>query len=226
MAGQSESVAMKIDIYSDVICPWCYIGKRRLDAVLASPVGEGVTLRWRPYQLYPNLPPNGMLRESFLIARNPGASDLQALRARIPGRIRTEAADVGLRFDFAAIEYMPNTRLAHRVLEFAFPYDLQHELAEVLFRYYFCEGRNVGDPTVLVAAAKEVGLDGADIEALVAGDEGVDELQQELDRGIELGISGVPCYLLGGSFMLPGAQTTDVIEKFIARAKQRLVEIG
>jgi predicted DsbA family dithiol-disulfide isomerase len=213
---------MLIEIFSDVVCPWCYIGKRRLDSVLESPVGDDVELIWRPYQLYPNLPARGYLREAFLLARNPGAQDLDALRARIPSRIRADAEDVGLNFDFGAMEYMPNTDLAHRLLDFAASQGVQHELAEVLFRYYFCEGRHVGDVEVLVAAASAVGMDEASVRAHLAGDEGIAELHNQLERGIELGVSGVPCYLLGGGFMLPGAQTTDVIESFIVRAKERL----
>lgn len=216
---------MRIEIFSDVVCPWCYIGKRRLDAVLQTPTGEGVELLWRPYQLYPNLPADGLPREAFILARNPGAEDVDALRARIPSRIKAEAEDVGLQFDFAAMEYMPNTRSAHRLLDFAANSaqpGVQHELAEVLFRYYFCEGRHVGDPAVLTRAACEVGMDEPSVRGLLASDEGAQELAQQLDRGIEIGVSGVPCFLLGGAFMLPGAQTADVIESFVLRAKERL----
>lgn len=214
---------MRIEIFSDVVCPWCYIGKRRLDTVLQSSAGDDVDVLWRPYQLYPGLPQGGLLREAFLLARNPGAEDVDALRARIPSRIRSEAQEVGLEFDFAAMEYMPNTRLAHRVLDSAGAQpNVQHELAEVLFRYYFCDGRHVGDPEVLVEAAVEAGMDERSVRNLLAGDDGVAELDRQLARGIELGVSGVPCFLLGGAFMLPGAQTTDVMESFIARAKERL----
>lgn len=212
---------MRIEIFSDVVCPWCYIGKRRLDAVMQTPVGQDVELVWRPYQLYPGLPPGGMPREAFLLARNPGAQDIDALRARIPSRIKAEAEEVGLAMNFGAMEYMPNTSLAHRLLSFALEPGVQHELAEVLFRYFFCEGRHVGDLEVLVQAAVEVGLDEQSVRSHLASDAGVAELESELNRGIELGVSGVPCFLLGGAFMLPGAQTTDVIESFVERAKER-----
>ena len=214
---------MRIEIFSDVVCPWCYIGKRRLDAVLQTSAGDGVDVLWRPYQLYPGLPPGGMLREAFLLARNPGVEDVDALRARIPSRIRSEAQEVGLEFDFAAMEYMPNTRLAHRLLDAAGTQPgVQHELAEVLFRYYFCDGRHVGDAAVLTEAAVEAGMDEPSARNLLAGNDGISELEEQLARGIELGVSGVPCFLLGGAFMLPGAQTADVIESFIVRAKDRL----
>jgi predicted DsbA family dithiol-disulfide isomerase len=212
---------MQIEIYSDVVCPWCYIGKRRLDAVLQSSAGDDVVVRWRPYQLYPDIPHAGYLREAFVLARNPGAQDVDALLSRIPSRIAAEAADVGLQFDFAAMKYMPNTKLAHRLLEFAVEPGVQHQLAEVLFRYYFCEGRDVGDREVLIEAAAELGMDPRLVRDRLAGQEGVDEVERQLNRSIELGVNGVPCILLGGAFMLPGAQTEDVIESFIVRAKQR-----
>jgi len=221
---------MLIEIFSDVVCPWCFIGKRRLDMVMSSSVGEGVELIWRPYQLYPNMPAGGISREDLLRARHPEANDLEALKRKVPGRIRAEAEDVGLEFDFGAMEVMPNTRIAHRLLTFsakpvetaAGSNELQHNLAEVLFRYYFCDGRDVGDLEELGCAAIEVGLPGDEVREYLQGDGGVDELVHDLDRAVDLGVSGVPCYLLGGSFQLPGAQTTEVISQFVQRAKERL----
>jgi len=219
---------MLIEIFSDVVCPWCYIGKRRLDMVMSTAIGEGVALAWRPYQLYPNLPAGGILREDMLRARHPDG-DIDELKHKVPGRIRAEAEDVGLTFDFGAMEVMANTRLAHRLLSCigAQSNELQHELAEVLFRYNFCEGRNVGDVEVLVSAAselnlEEVGLKADTVRGYLLSDQGVDELVSDLDRAIDLGVSGVPCFLLGGSFQLPGAQTPEVIGQFVQRAKERL----
>ena len=212
---------MQIEIFSDIVCPWCYIGKRRLDGVLAGELGADVELVWRPYQLYPELPAQGINRDAFILARNPGAQDLAGLRAKIPSRIRAEAEDVGLQFDFAAMQYMPNTRLAHRLLDYGATHDVQHELAEVLFSYHFCEGRNVGEPAVLGEAAAELGLDAACVAAFLAGDDGVVQLDAQLERGIELGVGGVPCFVFANGFMLPGAQQPEVIEQFITRAKER-----
>jgi predicted DsbA family dithiol-disulfide isomerase len=222
---------MLIEIFSDVVCPWCFIGKRRLDEVMRTSVGEGVELIWRPYQLYPNMPAAGIPREDLLRARHPEVEDLAALKRKVPGRIRAEAAEVGLEFDFGAMEIMPNTLLAHRLLSYAAaqPEDdaaargnVQHELAEVLFRYNFCDGRNVGDLEELVNAAVEVGLPGQAVRNFLHSDSGVDELLEDLDRAVDLGVSGVPCFLLGGSFQLPGAQTAQVMGQFIERAKERL----
>ena len=208
---------MQIEIFSDVVCPWCYIGKKRLDAVLDTPVGEGVSLRWRPYQLYPNMPRDGMDRARYLEARYGADAD----RARVPERIAREAEEVGLAFDFAhrPIEKMPNTFQAHRLLEFAELNGVQHELAEVLFDYYFCSGRDVGDAEVLAEASRGVGLDVAAVSEHLAGNEGADGVREQLARAVDVGVSGVPCYLLAGRFALPGAQTPEVMAQFIERAK-------
>jgi predicted DsbA family dithiol-disulfide isomerase len=215
---------MLIEIFSDVVCPWCFIGKRRLDMVMNSSVGEGVELVWRPYQLHPNMPAAGIPREDLLRARHPETEDLEALKRKVPGRIRAEAEDVGLEFDFGAMDVMANTLLAHRLLSFTGTRspEQQHELAEVLFRYNFCDGRNVGDLEELVCAAGEVGLPEAEVREYLHSGAGIDELIQDLDRAVDLGVSGVPCFLLGGSFQLPGAQTPEVISQFVQRAKERL----
>ena len=206
---------MEIEIFSDVVCPWCYIGKKRLDAVMDTPVGEGVTLRWRPYQLYPNMPPGGMDRARYLEARYGADAD----RSRVPQRIEAEAGQVGLKLDFSAIEKMPNTFQAHRLLELAAAHGVQHELAELLFDYYFCSGRDVGDPDVLVEAAETLGLERDPVRDYLAGTEGVDAVRKQLQRAVDVGVSGVPCYLLAGRFALPGAQAPEVMAQFITRAK-------
>ena len=215
---------MLIEIFSDIVCPWCFIGKRRLDSVMNSEIGEGVELLWRPYQLYPAMPPDGIRRADMLRAQHPGTEDIETLKHKVPRRIRAEAEDVGLDLDFGAIEVMPNTGLAHRLMTFvgAQSNELQHELAEVLFRYHFCDGRNVGDLEELVCAAIEVGLSGVTVREYLHSEAGVDGLAQDLDRAVDLGVSGVPCFLLGGSFQLPGAQTSEVIGQFVIRAKERL----
>ena len=206
---------MEIEIFSDVVCPWCYIGKKRLDAVMDTPVGEGVTLRWRPYQLYPNLPPDGMDRARYLEARYGADAD----RGRVPERIEAEAGEVGLKLDFSAIEKMPNTFQAHRLLELAAAHGVQHELAELLFDYYFCSGRDVGDLDVLVEAAETLGLERDPVRDYLGGTEGVDAVRKQLQRAVDVGVSGVPCYLLAGRFALPGAQAPEVMAQFITRAK-------
>ena len=209
---------MEIEIFSDVVCPWCYIGKRRLDAVLRTPVGEGVTLRWRPYQLRPGLPAEGVDRAEYLRARYGEDAD----PGHVPQRLAAEAEDAGLTFDFAAIGRMPNTFQAHRLMELAWDYGVQHQLAEVLFDVYFRAGQDIGQREALIEAAERSGIDGAKAAQHLDGDGGADQVREQLERAEELGVSGVPSFLLAGRFTLPGAQTPEVMERFIQRAKERL----
>lgn len=214
---------MLIEIYSDVICPWCYVGKRRLDEALASQAGEDVDVVWRPFQLYPNLPAAGMDRDEYLARRYGEKAD----RARAPRLIVQEGEDAGIAFDYGAIGTMPNTLTAHRLLDYAERQagaDVQHELAEKLFGYYFCEGRDVGDVDTLCQAASEVGLDAAETRGYL--DERADEdfMRARIRSAFEIGVVSVPCYLLGGGFMLPGAQSSEVMVQFIERAKSKLAQ--
>ena len=211
---------MLIEIYSDVICPWCFIGKRRLDTVLATPTGTGIELVWRPYQLYPNLPTQGMDRAEYLARRYGDRAD----RARIPRRIVDEGKDAGVAFDYAAIRSMPNTLTAHRLLDYAAQTvgsATQHALAEVLFRAYFCEGRDVGDLGTLCEAAAEVGLDADAVRGYLAAQADEEAMRGQIRSAFDKGVVGVPCYLIGG-FMLPGAQSADTITAFIERARSKL----
>ncbi|MEZ5560402.1 MAG: DsbA family oxidoreductase [Pseudomonadales bacterium] len=209
---------MLIEIFSDVVCPWCYIGKRRLDAVLESAAGEGVEVAWRPFQLYPQLPPEGMPRAQFMRARfGEGAQPGEIYR-----RIVEEARGIGLELDFEAIDTAPNTFLAHRLLSWAEGSGRQHELAEVLFQYYFRRGENVGDPVTLARAAAEAGLDAGAAEQFLGGTEGSADVELYLQLGRQIGVTGVPFYLLAGRFAIPGAQSSEVMAQFITRARERL----
>lgn len=212
---------MEVAVYSDLVCPWCYIGKRRLEQVLATPVGEGITVRWLPYQLYPNLPAEGIPRQRLLSARYGADADA----SQVPERIRAEAAEVGLEFDFAAIPRVPNTLNGHRLVE-RFHGAGQGALMEILFRYYFQEGRDLGDPDVLVDAVGAAGLNVATARRLLESDELEDAVRAEIRSARDNGISGVPSYLLAGRFTIPGAQPPEVLARLIERARERLAEIS
>ena len=210
---------LQIEIFSDVICPWCFIGKRRLDSVLASEIGEDVDLRWRPYQLYPNTPLAGTDRIEMLRARYGPDADL----GRTPARIAEEAAMEGIELRYDLVSRTPNTLLAHRLMEFAFPQGSQHALAEALFMAYFCQGKDVGQVDELVQIGESVGLDADASRSYLAGDGNLVAVQEQLARAPELGISGVPGYYLADSFLLPGAQTAEVMGQIIQRVKTRIL---
>lgn len=211
---------MQIEIFSDVVCPWCYIGKRRLDAVLESSAGAGAQVTWRPYQLYPQIPEGGVPREQFMRARFGAEADAGAIYRRV----RDEAAGEGLELRFDRIQVAPNTFRAHRLLSWAEPSGRQHALAEVLFRYYFCDGRDVGDVDELVAAASEAGLDAAGAREMLSGHDEVDKVRSELSLAEAAGVTGVPFFVMAGRFAIPGAQPRDVMAQLIERARERLAE--
>ncbi len=211
---------MQIEVFSDVVCPWCYIGKRRLDGVLASDEGADLKVIWRPFQLYPQIPPQGMPRDEFVTARFGAGADVSHLYRRV----MEEAEADGLALDFQRITMAPNTFRAHRLLSWAEPSGHQHELAEILFRYYFCEGRDVGDPVELAAAAGEAGLNADAAAQMLEGHDEVDKVWAELDLAGAVGVTGVPFFVMAGKFAVPGAQSREVMSQLIARARQRLGE--
>jgi predicted DsbA family dithiol-disulfide isomerase len=209
---------VQIEIFSDVICPWCFIGKKRLDNALVGELDEDVALRWRPYMLYPNLPVEGINRQEFLTRRYGDTAD----PGRIPERIRIEAEGEGIELRFDLIGRTPNTMLAHRLMEFAHTLGRQHDLAERLFQAYFCEGKDVGDIDELVKQGAEIGLPAADISSYLSGEEGLAEVTSQLQRAPELGVSGVPGYYLADAFLLPGAQTSETMLQIIRRVRTRI----
>jgi len=209
---------MQIEIFSDVVCPWCYIGKRRLDAVLASEAGAGLEVTWRPYQLYPGLPEEGMPRDAFLQARFGADADV----SRIYRRVAEEADAEGLDLHFERIRVAPNTIRAHRLLSWAELSGRQHELAEVLFSFYFREGRDVGDPEELAAAAAAAGLDAHAARDMLRNHDEADKVRSELALAEAAGVTGVPFFVLAGRFAVPGAQSREVMGQLIARARERL----
>ncbi len=213
---------IEIEIFSDVICPWCFIGKARLDAVLQTSVGDGISLRWRPYQLQPEIPPEGLDRALYLTRRYGAQADL----AKVPERIVHEAQAEGLELRYDLIERMPNTRLAHQVLSFAFPYGVQHTLAQVLFEAYFCRGVDVGDISQLMTAAEQVGLPIEPLRVYLAENQGLKEIEQQRERAADLGLSGVPGYYLADRFLLPGAQDQETMKQIIQRVKDKLAPVA
>jgi predicted DsbA family dithiol-disulfide isomerase len=207
---------MFIDIVSDLICPWCFIGKRRLDEVLASPAGAGVVPRWRPFQLYPNLPAEGVDRATFMRARfGPDAA-----KRGTPQAILDEATGAGIELHYDRVQRVPNTLNGHRLVNWIGPGPAQHELMDALFRYYFCEGRDLGDNAVLADAAASVGADRDAALALLNGSDGIEEVRGLVQEAYDSGVTGVPCFVLPSGYAIPGAQPTQVLVRFIERARE------
>jgi predicted DsbA family dithiol-disulfide isomerase len=196
---------MTIDVYADIACPWCYLGRARLQRALDDRDDEA-TLRWRPFQLQPDLPPEGADFRSVLEAKFGNWNRAQ----RMFQRIQTLGAEMDLTFDFDAVDAAPNTADAHRLVLWAQDQDVGDEMATELFRAYFSEGRNVSEPDVLVDCATEVGVDADEARSLLRGDDYADEVRESQQQAERRGITGVPCYVFGDEHVVTGAQPVDV----------------
>jgi len=210
---------VEIEIYADVVCPWCYIGKRRLEQALASYDGE-VTLRWRAFQLDPGAPHEGMPLVRWLGARYGGEDRARQMFARAAA----VGASVGLRLDFERA-IAGNTLDAHRVIWFAgtpgaVPFgagpDTQAHVVEALHRSHFTDGLDLTDHEVLTAVADEVGLDPDRVRRMLGSDEGVAEVRAEMATARQLGVTGVPTFVFAGRYAVSGAQEPETLRQVLA----------
>ena len=205
---------MRVEIWSDVVCPWCYIGKRRFEQALENFDGrDGVEVVFRPFQLDPTAPPGVATPVADVYARKFGGPERAA---QIIGHVTDVAAASGIEFHLDRA-VRANTLLAHRLLWFAEPRGVQIALKEELLRAYFTDGRNVGDPDVLVELAERVGLDRDEVEEFLASDAGTGEVRAELAVAAENDITAVPTFVFGGRWSVPGAQDVEVFERVLQR---------
>jgi predicted DsbA family dithiol-disulfide isomerase len=198
---------MQIDIISDVVCPWCFIGKRRLEKALTLRPGLEPQITWRPFQLNPDMPEEGMPRADYIASKFGDGSHSR----RIHQTIAEAGATVGIDFAFAfeRIKRSPNTRNAHRLVRFATRRGLGSAVVDRLFNGYFLEGRDVGDQAVLADIAAEAGIDREEARAFLASREERDEIVSE-DRNVRrLGINAVPCFIFAGQYAVSGAQEPE-----------------
>jgi len=200
-------VDISIDIVSDVVCPWCFIGKRRLEKAIAQLEGHRVHITWRPFELNPDMPRGGMDRERYVAAKFGGPERAKEIYQRIT---ETGAGD-GIAFRYDLIAKTPNTFDAHRLLWMAEREGDQNALSEVLFRAYFIEGRDIGDRATLAAIAPQGGIETSAAELFLEGERGVDEVRAEEMLAQKLGVSGVPFFILNGRYALSGAQDPQLM---------------
>ena len=204
---------MRIDIYSDIVCPWCYVGKRRLERALTS-VGSDVHVIWRPFQLNPTMPSDGMDRTTYLKAKFGSLEAFGLMEEQLLAAGKSER----IPFAFERIQRTPNTFSAHRLVWYAAQQGKQGEVVEALFRAYFLEGKNIGDPKTLVHVAAETGLDRTETETFLTSEKGVIEVQAEEAVGRRLGIRGVPYFVFNGSISISGAQPPDIFVSALRQA--------
>jgi predicted DsbA family dithiol-disulfide isomerase len=194
-----------IDIVSDVICPWCFIGKRRLGRALEQRPDLTVSITWRAFQLNPEMPQGGMLRADYVAAKFGGA----AHAARIYAAIAEAGAGEHIAFAFDRIRRTPNTRDAHRLIRYATLTGNADPVVEALFTAYFEQGRDIGDQGVLADIAAEIGFVRSEVADWLAGEDGLEEVLDEDRSARRLGISGVPCFILDGGYSISGAQEPE-----------------
>ncbi len=200
-----------IDILSDPICPWCYIGKTRLDQAMIERPDHPFEIRWRPFQLNPDMPAEGMDRREYLERKFGGPEGA----ARVYGAIEQTAKDAGLQVRFDLIARTPNTIDAHRLIRWADSMDAQTPVVEELFKRYFERGEDISDHGVLAEVAEIAGLDRAVIERLLATDTDADAVREEDKTARGLGVSGVPTFIIDGRYVVPGAQDPELWVKTI-----------
>ena len=203
--------ALTVEVYSDAICPWCYVGKRRLERALQH-VGDTVKthVAWRPFQLNPTMPKDGMDRTAYLEAKFGSLDTFNEMEQRLLEAGQTEQ----IAFAFQKINRTPNTFLAHRLIWYAGQQDCQDAIVHQLFKVYFEEGLDIGSTAVLVELGDRVGLQAA---PFLASNDGVAEVKAEESVGHKLGIRGVPYFIVNGTSTISGAQP---VETFVSAIDQ------
>jgi predicted DsbA family dithiol-disulfide isomerase len=210
---------LTIDIVSDVVCPWCYVGEKRLQAALTDESGP-VVVRWRPYQLDPTIPEQGLDRAEYMAKKFGNSGRLQSVH----DNLTRLGAELDLPFAFDKIKRSPNTLDAHRLIRWAGSAGAQPEVVDRLFKAFFVEGRDIGDRKVLVDIATECGLDASQVEKGLADGADADLVRREIEEAQAMGVSGVPFFIFGGRLGVPGAQEPSVLRQAIAQARAAMAE--
>jgi len=207
---------INIDIVSDVVCPWCFIGKRRIETALGAAPGDlDLLIGWRPFQLNPDMPPEGLDRKAYLAAKFGGEERAD----RMYQSVREAGATVGIEFKFEAIKRTPNTINAHRLIGLAGRAGMQDPVVEALFRAYFLDGRDIGDVAVLAEIGIAAGLEGKVLRDYLAGTDDVERVQNEDTTARRMGIQGVPCFIFNRKYAVSGAQEPEVLLQVMERVK-------
>lgn len=208
--------ALVVDVVSDVVCPWCYVGKRRLEAALALRDNANTAIRWRPFQLDGTIPAEGLDRVTYM-TRKFGSLDRIA---GIQERLTAIGADEGIAFDFAAIRRSPNTLDAHRLIRWADGLGRQGDIVEALFRAFFVEGRDIGDRTVLAEIAAEQELDRSEAAAMLVSGRDVELVTHEIEMAHQIGVQGVPFFIFASKLAVSGAESAEVLAGAMAQATE------
>lgn len=204
-----------VDAIIDVVCPWCYLGKARLDKAIKSlPEDVNVVVQWRPFELDSSVPPEGVDNQAMLAEKLGGAERRDQMHAQIAALGR----ELGITFHFDRILIRPNTLDAHRLLLWAHTESIamQNALIDRLYRANFEEGRNIGDHKVLADIAAEAGMDREMVAKLLAGDADREMVRAEIENARQMGVTGVPFFVFNGKYALSGAQPVEVLQQALS----------
>jgi len=220
-------MALSIDIISDVVCPWCYIGKRRIEAALELyrerfPDNPEPLVRWWPFQLNPDMPAEGVDRGEYL-ANKFGSNQVGSIYARVSA----VGSSVGIPFAFDKMVRQPNTMAAHSLIALAVEHGVQHELTETLFNAYFIEGQNFTDEATLVRLAVEAGIPEEAARECLASEVAREQVMGHEMQARKLGINGVPFFIFNGAVGVSGAQEAETLLEAMVKAEtESVVEAG
>ncbi|HTV34787.1 MAG TPA: DsbA family oxidoreductase [Xanthobacteraceae bacterium] len=218
MASSPDApVTVLIEVVSDVVCPWCYIGKRRLEAAMAITPDVDVAINWRPYFLNDWIPREGIDRQTYLETKF-GSAERYGVIAE---RIAAAAAMEGLPYAPEKISRQPNTLDCHRLILWSRSATDPARVKQRLMELYFAEGADLTDPKVLIKAAADCGMDADLVRRLLASDADVDRIETEATSAKEAGIDGVPCFIFGGHVIVTGAQSPEYLASAIERTAGR-----
>ena len=211
-------MSLKVDVISDVVCPWCFIGKRRLEQALnAWPQRHAdiaVAVHWHPFELNPEMPVSGMNRRDYIEMKFGGPR-----RAReVYSRVEAAGREVDIQFNFASIELQPNTVDSHRLIAFAARYQRQPEIVEALFRAYFLEGQDLTQRETLEQLSTHAGLDRRAVQEYLKSNDGIDQVKSDEASAQQIGVQGVPFFIFNGRLAVSGAQPADVLLQAMEQA--------
>ncbi|HEU0298836.1 MAG TPA: DsbA family oxidoreductase [Longimicrobium sp.] len=207
---------MRIEVWADVVCPWCWIGETRLHRALGQRPQIGAEVVWRPFQLQPDLPPEGKPWDEVVRTKFGGPERAQAMFQQVAAA----GAYDGLKFEFERIPGHPNTRDAHRLVLLAQESGLARQMAEALFAANFTEGRDIGSTSVLADVAAQVGLDRDRVARFLAGDQHGPEVDASQAEAASLGINGVPYFVIDGKYAFSGAQSLETFVSVLDRVRE------
>ena len=208
---------MQIDVVSDTVCPWCFIGKRRLDRAVAQRPDLAIEVNWRPYQLDPNVPKEGIDRKEYFRAKFGDGERVKGMS----DTLRQYGEELGIAFAFDKADKRPNMIDSHRLIRWASSVGVQDAVVEALFKAYFEEGRDIGDAAVLTEIAAACGMDAELVAELLASEADIELVTRESGMAGQMGIQGVPAFVLQGKYMLVGAQDIDVLVRVFDKVQAK-----